>query len=370
MQKKTRIGIDARVLEWQRGALANFLINLKGVWISSNTKYEFYYFFQNNIPNDLIFSEHETPIIIKGPKILKRKILTDIFLFGRALKKNKIDILFATIYSYPFHSFRKKTFLFLWDITFSTHKSHYGIIKGYVYHFMSKYSAKFAHKIITCSKYDLDIINKNYKVHNKSLYIELPPGSKFKNLSNQKEKLIFLNKYNLPSNYILALGVIYDRRSIDKLLQAYCELVSEKKIKNKLVLVGRNATSKKQNLDEMINKMVSDKLISYFEFFPQKDLNRLYSNSNLYICTSTNDGESIMIKEAAMSGTPVLTNKLLSGSINNFCYLVEEPTSVNSWKNAIIHSLNSNCSEITLKSMNYVKNISWDKVSKTIERLL
>ena len=44
--------------------------------------------------------------------------------------------------------------------------------------------------------------------------------------------------------------------------------MSEKKIKNKLVLVGRNATSKKQNLDEMINKMVSDKLISYFEFFP------------------------------------------------------------------------------------------------------
>lgn len=367
MQKKIKIGFDARVLEWQRGALANFLLNIKEHWTSKNNNYDFYFFFQDEIPEDLVFNINEHPVLIKGPKFLKKKFLTDIFLFGKVLNNHNIEIFFATIYSYPFHSFKKKTFLFLWDITFTTHRKHYGIIRGNIYHFMSKLSAKYATKIITCSKYDMEIIKSNYHLNDKISYIELPAGSDFKDNSSNKNKMSFLEKYGFNNNYILSLGVMYNRRCIYNLLLAYQELFEEGKITEKLVLVGRNATNPKKPLSDLISQLSKKNLIKYFEFFNQQDLNDLYSFASLYICVSTNDGESIMIKEAALSGTAVLTNKLLSQSINNHCFLVEDPNSIISWKKSLLESINQKKSLKIKEAKSYVRNISWDKIVKYIE---
>ena len=370
MQKKIKIGFDARVLEWQRGALANFLLNIKEHWTSKNNNYDFYFFFQDEIPSDLIFNKNEHPILIKGPKFLKKKFFTDVFLFGKSLNSHNIEIFFATIYSYPFHSFKNKTILFLWDITFTTHRKHYGFIRGNIYHFMSKLSAKYATKIITCSKYDMEIIKANYQLDDKVSYIELPAGSNFKDNSLNENKISFLKKYSFSDNYLLSLGVMYNRRCIYNLLLAYQELIKEEKITEKLVLVGRNAANPKKPLSDLISNLSKKNLINYIEFIAQQDLNDLYSFASLYICVSTNDGESIMIKEAALSGTAVLTNKLLSESIDNHCFLVEDPHSIDSWKKSLIESINQNKSIKIEKAKSYVRNISWDKIIRYIESLI
>ena len=367
MQKKTRIGIDARVLEWQRGALANFVLNIKKNWTSINKNFDFYFFFQEKIPSDLNFNDNEFPVVIEGPKVLKKKILTDIFLFGKSLKKNNIDVLLATIYSYPFHSFNNKTILFLWDITFTTHRSHYGFLKGNTYHYMSKLSAIRASKVITCSKYDMEVINLNFKVSNKTSYLELPAGSNFSDKSNSKNKKFFLEKYNLKEDYLLSLGVMYNRRCIYELLLAYRDLVKENKIDKKLVLVGRNANNPKKKLDDLIYSLSKKGLIKYFEFFPQEDLNYLYSFASLYVCVSSNDGESLMIKEASLSGTAVLTNKLLSNSINDQCFLVDDINSIESWKKSILDSINGHSIDKIKNAKDHVKNINWDKIVNKIE---
>ena len=85
----------------------------------------------------------------------------------------------------------------MWDITFTTHRKHYGFIRGNIYHFMSKLSAKYATKIITCSKYDMEIIKANYQLDDKVSYIELPAGSNFKDNSLNENKISFLKNIAL-----------------------------------------------------------------------------------------------------------------------------------------------------------------------------
>ena len=48
--KKIKIGFDARVLEWQRGALANFLLNIKEHWTSKIIIMIFIFFFRMKYP--------------------------------------------------------------------------------------------------------------------------------------------------------------------------------------------------------------------------------------------------------------------------------------------------------------------------------
>ena len=370
MQKKINIGIDARVLEWQRGALANFTINLIEKWMNNNDKYNFYLYFQNSIPDDIFFSENLNLVVIKGPIFLKKyKILCEQILLPRALKKNSINIFLATIYSYPFLFFRKKTILFLWDITFSTHKSHYGFIRGNIYHYLSYYSSKNANHIITCSNYDLKIISQVYNIKNKISYIDLPSGSKFNYINDDNVKIKFITKYKIPSEYFLSLGVIYNRRNIDKLIKAI-ELINSKNTKKiNLVLVGSDATNPKLNIQDIISKSACKNNIFYFTFFPQADLNKLYSFSLSYICTSINDGESIMLKEATMSGTSVITNKLLSSSVNNSCFLIDNPNDTNSWVTGLNFAVTniSNRSTLNQDAYKYVKNLTWGNVINHIE---
>ena len=44
-----------------------------------------------------------------------------------------------------------------------------------------------------------------------------------------------------------------------------------------------------------------------------------------YICTSTVDGEALMLKEAMQSGTPVITSPLLKEAIGGNGLIIDDP---------------------------------------------
>ena len=68
------IGIDARSLEWQRGAVARFTFELLKRWNTKEHSNKYVLFFQNSIPEDLKFLEDNFDLhLLEGPDLLKSK---------------------------------------------------------------------------------------------------------------------------------------------------------------------------------------------------------------------------------------------------------------------------------------------------------
>ena len=70
-----------------------------------------------------------------------------------------------------------------------------------------------------------------------------------------------------------------------------------------------------------------------------------------------------------MSGTSVITNKLLSSSVNNSCFLIDNPNETNSWVTGLNFAYTniSHRGKLNIEAHKYVKNLTWSNVINQIE---
>jgi glycosyltransferase involved in cell wall biosynthesis len=361
-----KIGIDARCLEWQRGGVSRFLVKyleLQHIY-TPNQKYILY--FQNSIPDDKFLNNANYECkIIKGPSFLKKhRILCEQILLPFQLHLDSIDLLVATWYTAPLFLLKTNLVLCLWDISFITHPKHYSLTNRISLGFFAKRAAKKAVNIITCSEFDSQQIQffLNYD-SSKILTLNFPAEKKFDchlEYSEIKNKLKFLN---LKTPYILSLGVIYNRRNIPSLIDAFEVLLKQNNDIN-LVIVGRNATYPYFNLDKRLKDLLITGKVKYIEYIDEKYLIPLYKGAALYYCTSDVDGEAILLKEAMLSGTPILSSNMLKLATNNLGTYVENPKNKTEIAEAINYILNNQETiRVQVKDgLNWVRQISWENV--------
>lgn len=325
-----KIGIDARCLEWRRGGVSRYLINMLKLWPQLATRHRFVLYFQNYIPDDE-FLRH--PIfelkLLKGPKLLRsHRILAEQFLMPSQLKSDNLDLFFATWYSAPLLYRGAKTVVAAWDISYSTHPKHYSWVHRISLGYFSRKSCERAAGVITCSVFDAWQIEKHYAVPSQNiLTVFLAADQRFKPERNQFEIDRVREKYKLPARFILSLGVIHNRRNVDVIINSFVHLKGEFPGFS-LVVIGRNSTLPYIDIEGMMKPMVQEERALYLSWFEDEDLPALYQAAHSYICTSTVDGETIMLKEAMQSGTPVITSPLLKGTIGGHGLIIEDPESI------------------------------------------
>lgn len=330
-------GIDARCLEWQRGGVARILSTLLKNWLTYSDNVQYIMYFQNFIPNDEWLNNSKiTCKIIPGPKLLKRKrIIAEQILFPFMLMREKLDYFFAPWYTAPIFLPKLKLFVGAWDISYSTHPSHYRLFDKFSLSHFSKIACKRANGVITCSKYDASQINKYYDISNDKIHtLRLSANPEFsKRVSNLNLVRVKL-KYNLPDNYLLSLGVMYSRRNIDVIIDAFESLNSEGFELN-LVVVGSNHTHPFVDIEMKIKASLFAEKIRYIKWIEEDDLFSIYQLAKAYICTSTVDGEAILLKEAIMSGVPVISSPLLEEAVGHNCITINDPRSISETCTAI-----------------------------------
>ena len=370
-----KICIDARCLEWQRGYVAGFTKEII-LALAKNKKFKVVLFFQNYIPDDIKGLNGKVKVkLLKGPKVLlSKRILAEQLILPFAVSKEKCDYLISPTYSAPL-LIKCKLILCIWDITYSTNKKDYSFFMGLSLRIFSYLSSKKAKKIITCSYFDARQIINYYNIKRQKItVINFPPRKKYRFAEkNDHSKIKQLkNKLGLPENYILCLGVIYNRRNIDKIIEGYKKsiLLSEKNIG--IAVIGRDATNPSINPKNLMKDLVDMGLGYYSEWAEEAHFMHLMQGASYYVCTSMIDGEGIILKEAAMCGVPVITSPMLKDSVDGNCVLIQEPNKVSHW----VEIFNKVASEkidtqiITKKSFKYVKDLTWkDVVEKTISCL-
>ena len=133
---------------------------------------------------------------------------------------------------------------------------------------------------------------------------------------------------DLPDQYILCLGVIYNRRNIDKIINGYQNSNLYKKKKVGLAVIGRDATNPSINPKNLMKDLVMEGLGYYSEWVEENEFMHLMQGAKYYVCTSMIDGEGIILKEAAMCGVPVITSPMLKDAVDGNCILIDNPSKI------------------------------------------
>jgi glycosyltransferase involved in cell wall biosynthesis len=362
-----KIGIDARCLEWKRGGVSRYLINMLKLWPQLPSGHRFVLYFQNYIPDD-DFLRH--PVfelkLIEGPIALRsHRILAEQFLMPSQLRRDNLDLFFATWYTAPLLYRSAKTVVAAWDISYSTHPKHYSWAHRISLGYFSRKSCKRAAGVITCSVFDAAQIEKHYEVpYKKILTVYLAADLRFKPERNQSEIDRVRVKYKLPSLFILSMGVIHNRRNVDVIINSFLHLKDEFPDFS-LVVIGRNSTLPYVDIEGMMRPMMEERRAQYHSWFDDEDLPALYQAAHSYICTSTVDGETIMLKEAMQSGTPVITSPLLKGTIGGYGLIIENPESIDNTSNVLRIAMGQDLErdQRIEEGINWSRQISWERAA-------
>lgn len=371
-----RIGIDARCLEshWNIGGPARYLINMLKFWLKMAPEHRYVLFFQNRVPQaDFLEQENVERVLIKGPRLLKRRrIVGEQLLMPFAIKNSRLDVFFAPWYSAPLVTFGVKSVVGAWDISCNTHPSHHKMADIVSFGFFMPRSCRKAAGLLTCSQYDGQQIEKYFDIPAERIcVVPFAADDKFTPIDNPEHLRAFRRKYGFPERYILSMGIIITRRNVDVIIDAFID-IHEKYPDVGLVVVGRNVTVPFVDIERKMKLLIDKGRGFYLTRAPEEDIVDFYRAAWYYICTSTVDGESLMLKEAMRCGTPVVTSPLLKETVGGNAVILEDPTdrpqTAETLERVIVAPELRD--QFGQEGLRWIRTLSWEKVAEKSLRFI
>jgi len=363
-----RIGIDARCLEMPRGGVARILVNVLTRWPKMTDRHRYILFWASHVPQDDFLTqscfEH---VMMHVPSILQRpKALCEQLLLPWYIKRAKLDLFFAPWYTAPLFCDCLKSVIGAWDISYTTHSEHYPFGSSLWLSSVSKYVCRRSSGIFTCSPFDGRQIEKYYEVPASQICVlPLAADDKFKPTNDLYKIESIRLKYHLPKRYILSLGVIYNRRNVDVIIKAFQRIYDEFPDAG-LLIAGFNLTQPPIDIEDLMKQIIQEGRGWYLPRVPEDELMDIYSGAWYYICTSTVDGETIMLKESMKCGTPVITSPLLEESIDGKGIIIKDPTDIETTAETFrrIFSNPDFRERYAREGYEWVQTLSWDKTAE------
>lgn len=229
-----------------------------------------------------------------------------------AISHIKADIYLFLAFPVPLLSFKKNAITAIHDIGCWDCPETMDKKSKWYFRISYKAALKKCRKIITVSEFSKKRIIDRLKCDNKKLDVIYDGvDTVFNNREYTiKEKEELDKKYKLPKSYILSLSTLEPRKNLKLLLNAYQELLIERKIKLPLVLAGRLGWKMEGFLDD-VDKEVKDNII-FTGFVENDDLPYIYRKSKIFIFPSKYEGFGIPPLEAMACGVPVVSSDAAS----------------------------------------------------------
>jgi len=246
-------------------------------------------------------------------------------------------------------------------------------IKGKLKWAYNKKLLKSVNAIITDSQSSKNDIQKLVGIASKKIHVvPLAASLDFKSFDKNKkdiEKKRILEKYRIPSDFVLYVGDITRNKNLPRLLDACIEASVP------LVLVGKAITDTaydKKNPWNIDIALVQDLFNKHKKIYPlgfvaNDDLVALYNSAKLFILPSLYEGFGLPILEAMQCGCPVITTK--QGSLKEVAgeaAFYTDPYSTTSIQNGIETVFNSTKlrDELIKKGFLQAKKFSWKNTAE------
>lgn len=346
-----KIGIDCHNLEIHRTGTARYLMNLLKYWAKEDGA-EFILYFKNKIPNDIPDSKNFQERILRS----NSNALFAHYFLPRAVKRDKVDILFCPNYVAPIF-YKGNIALVLHDIIYEARPDLYNwpsIFDRILLKKVSKIAAKKAKVILTVSQFSKNEILQHYKIDPKKVFVvPLAADEKFKEFRREMS----------DKKFVLYVGNIIKRRFVPETIKAF-KKVSDKLPNYKFLIIGKNCMGQQINHNKIIHK----------DYIDEDDLVLLYNAASLFIWLSSYEGFGLPPLEAMACGTPVLSTKKtsLAEVLGDYPLAVENPENIEEISEKILKILSDDNlrNELIKKGLERAQKFSWQKTAGETLRIL
>jgi len=231
--------------------------------------------------------------------------------------------------------------------------------------FTTRRTARNADHVITCSDYTRSDIIDTYKLPpTRVTAIHLAAGKRFVPAAPVEIARI-REKYQLPAEFLLAVGSIQPRKNLERLVKAY-GLLNRRMDAPPLVLVGRKGWLYKDSI-AAVDRSEYRHNILLTGFVPDEDLPAIYSAATVFVYPSFFEGFGLPPLEAMQCGTPVITgNRTSLPEILGKAGVMVNPYDVNALADAIERLLRDrqHRSELSRLGLDRAKSFSWENTAR------
>lgn len=171
-----------------------------------------------------------------------------------------------------------------------------------------------AAKILVVSEFTKRELVEIYRMPQKKIAVT-PNGvsEEFQPVTDSRALKQVREKYQLPENFILAVGTLEPRKNLSTVIQALALLKKEKKEAPPLVLIGPPGWHNEYwKLKMLVEKERLEHQVKFLFYAARDDMPALYSAARALVFPSLYEGFGLPVVEAMACGTPVLASRAAS----------------------------------------------------------
>lgn len=254
-----------------------------------------------------LFNEPAASTVIQAGGIWKGSgTLWRNFRLSHRLNKDAIHLYHGLSNELPhgIHRSQIRSVITIHDLIFMEHPELYKSINRNIYEKKVRYGTRVATKIIAASEQTRQDIIRFMKVDESRIRV-VYQGCHRQFYSKVSEEKMYntRQRFALPSQYLLYVGTIEERKNLLKIVQA----LHRGQIDIPLVVVGKKTAYFNQVRQYIeAGKMLN---IHFLDQVQASDLPAIYQGSNGFIYPSSYEGFGIPVLEALNSGVPVITSR-------------------------------------------------------------
>lgn len=277
----------------------------------SHPEVHFYFLFDRNFPDEFIFSDNITPIILSPPA--RHPLL--IYYWNEWLVPNLLNRLNPVIYlsldGFISKRAQYKQYAVVHDVNFIVFPQYltWSVKKLYDYFFIKNIHN--ANRIATVSQFSKSEIIRYLKFpENKIDVVYSASNLKLREIQIREGDAI-KNQYTDGKDYFLYVSSIHPRKNVIGIIKAFDKYKSDTNSDDKLIIAGRFFWNKKEVLNE-VEKARYKKDIIFTGRVDDDTVMLLMKFARALVLVSYYEGFGVPIIEAMQLGTPVITSNTTS----------------------------------------------------------
>jgi glycosyltransferase involved in cell wall biosynthesis len=359
-----RIGIDTRLLHYDRGGISQYILQLIQTLREGDAKNQYHLFSSRKGSEDYRpdgssnFFQH--PVWTPSHNRLERWAL------GIEVAPYRLDVFHSPDFIPPGFGARRRL-ITIHDLNFLLFPEYVNPESHRYYTQQIKWAVQEADHISADSHQTrLDLIELLKVSADKVTTVHLAAKPLFTRVQSRPAIISTLEKYNIPAGFILFVGTLTPRKNVRTLILAYNKMLQESGIDVPLILIGSKGWQY-ENLASTIEELRLSKKIQILDNVTDEELARLYSSAGAFALPSYYEGFGLPPLEAMQCGCPVIVSD--RGSLPEIvgeAGIILDPDAVDDWAESLVAVLASQeVRENLIRAGNsQAKKFSWQKTAK------
>ena len=291
-------------------------------------------------------------------------------------KLSQCDLWHAPHYNVPYRKPACKLVVTIHDLIHWIYRDQLNPLKRWYAGTMLKRAVAHADHIITVSEHTKKDLVKYFQANPKKISVTYEAvHSSFEPMNSSVLDQTFgalKNKYNLPNNFFLYVGLLKPHKNVHQLINVFRQLHQSKSVKTPLVIVGKKDSSYSREYQALAS-LKSDDVVIHIPRVDFGELRILYNQATALIHPSLYEGFGLTPLESMSCGTPVIVSSAASlpEVVGDAAYLVDT-TREDVMMNAIqrVESEPSLREDLKAKGLERASLFSWKKCAEENDRCL